>query len=268
MIPTSDSLSKWLLHIAGELQITPIPGRRRLTEAVELNKEGPKIVSTFGKRQFGALVGFIDMRGFTARARGKRPSEVRDIAAPFVSAVVDAATRHKCFIDKTIGDEVMVVMPSFDWDAALSSLDLRVRDPFLMEMGELVVDLIDALSKSLPEVGLSAGFSMGDVVLDRVGSQDYVEWTVYGNSVNAAKRLQAMSTTDSRLPQSRERHYLVTGAIEADMPDWRRELEAWVAAVPDIGRLRLVNPVLRSDEFKGVGRLCYVTSEVSRKDTQ
>jgi class 3 adenylate cyclase len=251
--------------MAGEVQILPVPGRRPLEEAVDLNRDGARVISTFGKRRFAALIGFIDMRGFSERARGKPPAEVRDLAAPFVAATVDVARRHRCFIDKTIGDEVMVVMPSFGRDVGLSSLNLRVRNPLLLEMGELIVDLIEAMSACLPGVGFAAGFSMGDVVLDRVGSQDYGEWTVYGNSVNAAMRLQSMPIRDSALSECKERHWLVTGAIEADEPEWKGELKAWVGVVPSVGRLRLVNPVLESNEFKGVGLMCYVATEVLRK---
>lgn len=192
MIATSEAVSKWISHVWGAVQLAPKPGMRRLEEAVDLNRTANEIISTFGNKDFRALVGFLDMRGFSARAKGRRPIEVRDIAAPFVGAVVNAATAHHCFIDKTIGDEVMIVMPSFGWDVALADVGLEVRDPFLLELSELVTDVLIRLSSDMPAVQLSAGFALGPVTLHRVGSAHFAEWTVYGNVVNAAKRLQGV----------------------------------------------------------------------------
>jgi hypothetical protein len=70
MIPTSDPLKKWLLHVMGQQELKPKKGRRRLTEAVGLNREAQKIIPTFGCKEFRAIVGFIDMQGFSKKAQG------------------------------------------------------------------------------------------------------------------------------------------------------------------------------------------------------
>src|SRR5947199_5264477 len=111
MVASTAKLQAWLRHKAGLQRILNTSGIQDLNEAVELNKDGQEIISSFGKRDFVAMVGFIDMRGFSTAARGKTPTQVREIVAPFISVVVEVATRHDCFIDKSIGDEVMVVMP-------------------------------------------------------------------------------------------------------------------------------------------------------------
>lgn len=84
MVPTSDALAKWLLHASGQVRLRPRRGMMRLEEAVELNRSGSKIISTFGRKQFGAMIGFIDMHGFSERAKGRSPASVRDIALPFI----------------------------------------------------------------------------------------------------------------------------------------------------------------------------------------
>ena len=53
------------------------------------------------------------MVGFSALTCGKAPAEVEATVKPFISSVIEACTRHHFFVEKTIGDEVMVVAPLF-----------------------------------------------------------------------------------------------------------------------------------------------------------
>src|SRR5438445_487161 len=132
MTPTSPELERLLAHLSGKRRLDELvyreppgggagSGRR---EGGLIERRHPRVhidflrmpraedfIDSFGKREFFAGICFIDMQGFSDLARDKSPSEVRALVAPFLESVVRAATVLKCFIDKTIGDEVMLVMP-------------------------------------------------------------------------------------------------------------------------------------------------------------
>jgi len=93
IVPTSE-LRAWIRHKAGLERILNTQGFQDLDEAVELSQSGQEFIYSFGNREFRAMVGFIDMRGFTKAAAGKTPAQVRDIAAPFIAAVVNASAIH------------------------------------------------------------------------------------------------------------------------------------------------------------------------------
>jgi class 3 adenylate cyclase len=192
MIPTSSPVEKWLLHVVGDQELRPKEGMRRLTEAVELNTEAPQILSTFGRKEFEGMVGFVDMQGFSSHAQGKSPREVLAIAQPFVDAVVDVAKKRQWLVDKTIGDEVMVVCPLYGDDAHLAEVDLLARDDPIIEAANLVSDILVRFRTDHIADHISAGFACGRLLLARVGTSEYGEWTCYGNAVNTAKRLQGV----------------------------------------------------------------------------
>lgn len=266
MIPTSDALAKWLSHILGKVELRPKPGMRRLEEAIELNKDADKIRSTFGDQEFQALTGFIDMREFSSRSKGRSPRGVRDIAAPFVATVVEIAGKHEAFIDKTIGDEVMIIMPSVGEDVALSDIGLRgTTDPFLFRLSDFLVEAIELLSVRVPGAVFAGGFAVGRIILDEVGAKNYRELTAYGNSVNAAKRLQFLAGENRIDSASTGSHRIAVGALKDEEPSYEQELNSWLKISPDIGQLQLINATLGTTECKGVGPVSYLSADVGVK---
>jgi class 3 adenylate cyclase len=259
MVVTTRLLERWLQHILGTVELRRQPGVLGLREAAELNQSGAQIISTFGQRQFTAFVGFIDIRGFSDLCRGKTPVQVRDIAKPFVDTVVAITRHHQAFVDKTIGDEVMVVIPSFGQDVLLAHEGIA-RISFF--------DVAASLEKHAPGCRFSAGFAFGQMILDRIGIEDgYAKWTVYGNVVNAAKRLQAEASAASG--QGSTGHPFALGAIDADEPGFRETLDALSKMAPTSG-IGLHGASVRCKELKGVGQVSFLHAEaaVAASDAQ
>lgn len=263
MIALRHEAECWLKHIAGESRLPYELGIQSINEAVELNKNGEQIVSSFGNQTFEAVVGFVDMRGFSEAATGKSPQQVKEIADPFVSAVIAAACNEDCFIDKTIGDEVMFIMPRFGRDAELSDLRLATRNLLLVDATALLHRIMRETEKFSSPYQLSAGMAFGSVLLTRVGIEAYSEWTVYGNTVNAAKRLQ------SRAGQSAQSdaHLLAVGAISSEQPTFREELHCWLKQIVPAGGGPLLfdNTDILVEPMKGVGEVVFVSSVVSSR---
>lgn len=260
MTPTSEPIDRWLKHIAGKEALRRRPGYRRFTEAVELNAQGPEIISSYGRKIFSAFVAFIDMRNFSSLARGKKPDAVRDIAKPFVDAVVEAAAVHMAIIDKTIGDEVMIVLPSFAEDALLSDAGLDHRPPIPLAASELLFDVMQAVSRATPQARLTAGIALGRLILDEVGKDGYSEWTCYGNAVNAAKRLQSVAS--EVVEKYADDHGFAIGALTEEEPNFRYDLEKWRGLRGSVGRLQPVQPTLEERQLKGVGNVSLLSARL------
>jgi len=260
VIPTCKDLERFLLHINGEEKLVPLKGRRSLTEAVELNKEAPRIISTFGKKEFKAVVGFVDMRGFSSKARGKTPLEVHALVKPFIDLVIKVSTGLQWFIDKTIGDEVMVIRPIFGQDVQYSLIELKTPTYTVMEITSFVSELILALRESNLDCNFSGGFAIGKVVLDRVGVDPFKEWTCYGNTINAAKRLQS-EVSCSKEPGN----IIAVGSLKYEVPDIKEQLDVWLQMLPAVERIRLSDCTPEEKQLKGVGEAIFVQGQVVLK---
>jgi class 3 adenylate cyclase len=258
MIPLSKSLEQWCRHKSGVEKVSNQAGWTRTLASAELNEDAGRIISSFANKEFEGLVGFIDMRGFSALSQGMTPTRVHSIVAPFLSTVIDAARKYGCFIDKTIGDEVMVVMPWFELDTILSDACLPHRKVPIYELSYLLRNLITTLRGSLPLVRFSAGFAFGNLILDRVGGDEYHEWTVYGNCVNAAKRLQSRPPA----PEWSGHHVLAVGQLESELSDFRFQLAMWTSAQSPNDPLKRISMVHGREEFKGVGSILFAHSAI------
>lgn len=252
MIPLAKELETWLRHKAG---IEAIPRDAVMANSlcsVELNEDAKQIFTSFGNREFDAIVGFIDMRGFSASAKGKSPKEIHSLVKPFLDVVIEVARKHGCFIDKTIGDEVMIVMPWFEYDSLVASSPIPPRKLHVFEVGDLVHDLILGIGETAPSIRFSAGFALGSLLLEQVGTASYSEWTVYGNCVNAAKRLQSL---DAR-PEWADAHVVAMGQIESELEHFQFQLQSWKDFYPQ-ELARRSGIFLDKKEFKGVGSIVF-----------
>jgi len=260
MIPTSRNLEAFLLHRAGLKEHASDPAVVIIREAVELNRTGGRLVSHFGESEFRAIVGFIDMRGFSVLSAGKTPTQVRDLAAPFVRCVIDVATKRDCFVDKTIGDEVMVVRPLTSKDAVETTLVPCTPMPYWWVL-EMAADIALLLREEGQKTFFSAGFCLGDLILAQIGSVEYTEWTVYGNSVNAAKRLQCFEINDDS-EERKDINRVSLGAIGAGH-EMIGELQGCKEKLrdPRLGPFLPQRIGVRTECLRGVGAVSFLTAE-------
>jgi class 3 adenylate cyclase len=261
MIAGSKAIEEWMLHITGERKLDP-GDRCLLTEAVDLNQNAQKIISTYGQKEFDATIGFLDMRGFSSKSWGKTPSEILGIVKPFIDSIIEVAGKQHWIIDKTIGDEVMLVCPDIGTDAGLALPELFTRNHSFLEVFNLIADLLVEFRQRSIEDRLTSGFAMGRLCLDKVGTAPYSEWTCYGNAVNTAKRLQSVAAQSNGASS----HCLALGASLGDYPEIDKWLDVWEQIFIEVGRVTMVAPARKSESFKGVGMTSYVVSPISLKD--
>lgn len=171
-----------------------------------------------GRRQAVAVM-FVDIRGFTRRAETMDPAATGRFLADFRRFVVATATRYEGVVDKFVGDSAMLVfgVPSprpGDAQRALScALALLAGTP-----SEWARDLETTDGSGAIEIGI--GLHAGDAFCGTVGDEARLEFTVLGDTVNVAARLeQETKVAGLRLVVSR--HFLAAAGETVDGRDWQ-----------------------------------------------
>ena len=138
-----------------------------------------------GERQnMGVL--FIDIRGFTRWSQDRDPQEVGRYITDFRSLVQGCVDAKGGMIDKFIGDAAMVLFEGPN--GAASAVDCATR--LLEEMDDLAQS---ARTAGVDPVTAGIGLHCGDVFAGVVGNTDRLEYSVFGDTVNIAARLEKLT---------------------------------------------------------------------------
>ena len=164
-------------------RITNLFGQHVSPQVVErLMAEGTKTGSDIRR----VAVMFVDFRSFTAGARSRTPQEVVDRLDGAFAVLVDILDRHGGIVNKFLGDGFL----------ALFGAPLEAPDPAhkavaaAREMLEANSRINEATSWPL-RIGI--GIHLGEVVAGNIGSPRRKEYTVIGDTVNFASRLEALN---------------------------------------------------------------------------
>jgi adenylate cyclase len=173
--------------------------------------------ATEGVRQLRvteATVLFADLVGFTAFAERATPEEVSALLAEFFDHAVEAVFEAEGTLDKFIGDAVMAFFgaPLSQEDHARRGVEaaLRLRRD-LRRWNE------ERRERGLPEVAARIAVNSGPVVVGDVGSARRVDYTVLGNTVNVAARLEQFVARPGDVVIGEETHRLLGDGYEAEV---------------------------------------------------
>jgi adenylate cyclase len=135
---------------------------------------------------------FADIVGFTARCESLPPEEVAAFLNQFFSLAADAIFEFGGTLDKFIGDAVMAF-----FGAPLPQADHAERAvrAALALMGALEVWNRDRVAAGADPIEVRVAIHSGPVVVGDIGSARRVDYTVLGNTVNVAARLEEYVAT-------------------------------------------------------------------------
>jgi len=130
---------------------------------------------------------FADVAGFTTLSEGRDPREVVTLMNECFTALTNVIQAEGGTVDKFIGDAVMAF-----WNAPVGQTDHAAR---AMRAGRelllAVARVNDAwASRDLPKLGMRVGIGTGPAVVGNVGSNTKFNYTVMGDTVNLASRLE------------------------------------------------------------------------------
>ncbi len=191
-----------LLLIAAGIVTTAVWRARRLLERVGSETEQRANLTRFlpggvagqlsddelaklrrGRRTEAAIM-FLDIRGFTSMSEAMSPEVLSRFLSDFRTHVLDVADRHGGIVDKFVGDGALVLfgVNGDRKDVAGSALKAAID----------ITNIAGArTSENAEGLRLAVGLHWGVVVVGAIGDDRRLEFTVVGNAVNEASRLEA-----------------------------------------------------------------------------
>jgi adenylate cyclase len=133
---------------------------------------------------------FCDIRGYTARSETLTPREIVQLLNEFRSVLVEAVQRHHGSVNQFSGDGAFVIFgaPNALEDSArcaiLAALDFRQG---LAALNERLV------SRGGAPIRIGVGINTGPVVAGAFGPRERLEYSVIGDPVNLASRIEALN---------------------------------------------------------------------------
>lgn len=163
-----------------------------------------------GKRRKVAVL-FVDIRDFTARAERMPPEELSAFLSEFRRRVGQSVAANRGVIDKFIGDAAMAVFGLND--------DGRKAARNALACGRSLIDDMQAWDAESDPVRIGVGVHYGAAFCGAIGGDDRLEFTVLGDVVNVASRLEAM-TKDARRPLIVSAETLEAAGVSPDGDGW------------------------------------------------
>lgn len=209
--------------------------RRRFLEVFRATEERARIARTFGQHVSPQVVErllaqgtrpasemrfvcvmFLDIRGFTTLSEGRDPAEVVALLNRLFSFMIDITNEEHGIINKFLGDGFMAVYGAPVSDGGECRNAVRAARRILAALDEE-----NARSGVVVRVGI--GLHAGEAITGEVGSAERKEYTVIGDVVNVASRVEGLNKElGSRA--------LITEAV-------RRALDPADQTLPDRGEL-------------------------------
>ena len=139
---------------------------------------------------------FSDIKSFSSLSEQLTASAMVNLLNAYFTAVTQAIRDHRGIIDKYIGDGVMAFWtPPFSpgdqhaTDACLAALlQQEAIDAFRRELPQLL-----GLRRNVPDFKVRMGLATGEVVIGTIGSETARSYTVIGDIVNTASRLEGIN---------------------------------------------------------------------------
>jgi class 3 adenylate cyclase/DNA-binding NarL/FixJ family response regulator len=142
---------------------------------------------------------FSDIRGFSTLAEQLSARQVAGMLARHLSAMAEVVLEYGGTIDKFAGDGVMAVFGAPD--PVLDHAERALRCALAMQARQRQLNW-ETGTESLPQLGIGIGVNTGTVIAGTVGGAGRLEYTVLGDAVNLAQRLQAEAGANEVLATS------------------------------------------------------------------
>jgi adenylate cyclase len=154
-------------------------------KVVDLITKDPSKLSLGGeKRDMTAF--FLDLAGFTTMSEKLTPEELTNMLNEYLSAFTEIILRHDGTVDKYIGDCIVAF-----WNAPLDQADHRERGVLAaIDCQAEMTRLNETLTQFSIKPSCRVGVNSGPMVVGNMGSKTRLSYTVMGDSVNLASRME------------------------------------------------------------------------------
>jgi adenylate cyclase len=138
---------------------------------------------------------FADIRGFTPIAESLDPQELKEFLNKFLGAMSEAIHRHHGTVDKYMGDAVMAFWGAPMDDPNHAENAVASAQAMLLEVVRLNLEFKE---RGWPTLNIGIGINSGVVRVGDMGSTQRRAYTVIGDPVNVAARLESLTKTLDR----------------------------------------------------------------------
>ena len=163
----------------------------QILESLTANAARGLLQAEIGRREHLCIL-FSDIRGFTRLSENMAAEDVVEILNGYFRGMVDIIFLRKGTLDKFIGDAIMAF-----WGAPL-----HIKQPACQAVTAAVemTKWLEVYNQSLVERGVSPleigiGLHSGSVILGNIGSEKKLDFTIIGDNVNLASRLEGLTKT-------------------------------------------------------------------------
>jgi adenylate cyclase len=175
------------------------------TEIVQRLVAAPDLVKLGGDKKL-ATVFFADIRGYTAFSEGKDPEFLIKILNEYFSEAVEVVVKHRGYIDKFIGDCIMAA-----WGVPLQTEEQDALSAVMcaMEIQQLASSTKRRFFKGEASgLKIGIGIHTGPLVAGNLGSARRMNYTVIGDTVNVASRMEGVAGPGEIIVTQETRNFL------------------------------------------------------------
>jgi class 3 adenylate cyclase len=175
----------------------------------------PAMAVTEGQRRIMTVM-FCDMKGFTALSEGMTPQGLVKVMNRYLSTMSEPIRAQQGIIDKYIGDAIMAYWgPPFIEEAEQAKFACLATIAMIERVAGLRKELPELLGvRTIPtDCDLRIGIATGEALVGSIGSEFMMSFTVMGDTVNLASRLESANKIYGSRCLVSEATFL--GAVEA-----------------------------------------------------
>lgn len=133
---------------------------------------------------------FCDIRGFTPISEELSPKEIVSFLNDFYSLMTDIVRRHNGSVNQFVGDEVFaafgapILFPDNEINAVFCAIEMIESLPVLNQKYEGIIK---------KEIQIGIGINYGEVVAGNLGSEERIDYSLTGDTVNTGKRIETLT---------------------------------------------------------------------------
>lgn len=181
--------SRKLIYEAVNLEVAKMQVSRYFSPNVfdKIATSDESLVNSSGRKQDVAVM-FTDIRDFTTLSESLKPEDVVELLKEYHAKMVNIIFENGGTLDKFIGDGIMATFgtpdskPDDAYRAVIAGLTMKKA---LVELNA------DRKKKSLSELRIGIGIHFGSVIAGNIGTENRMEYTVIGDTVNLASRIES-----------------------------------------------------------------------------
>lgn len=174
--------------------------------------EDPRQLRLGGEKRCLTVL-FSDIRGFTSISEQMPPEDILKLLNQYLTAMTAVVLKNGGMLDKYVGDAVMAVFGAPLEAENHALLACRTAVEMMEELGVLQREWADA-GKPVLDIGI--GINTGEMVIGNVGSPSRMDYTVIGDHVNLASRLEGVNKEfGTHIIISGFTHEIVEGKVAA-----------------------------------------------------